>query len=96
MGPPADDGTGAGLLDTLHDRIESPADKLLRSIEPWSSYAVLPLFAAAKIAIFLASLIAGGLGALILWPRAETDEKPPDASQSSGAATRGSPAARPR
>lgn len=107
-------------LDTIHDRIESSADKLLRSIEPWSSYAVLPLFAlagigftmslfiagqafpsaadfaAAKIAIFLASLIAGGLGALILWPRAETDEKPPDASQSSGAATRGSPAARPR
>jgi NhaA family Na+:H+ antiporter len=25
-------------------------------------------YAAAKIAIFLASLVAGGLGALILWP----------------------------
>jgi NhaA family Na+:H+ antiporter len=28
---------------------------------------------AAKIAILLASLLAGGLGALILWPRAEAD-----------------------
>lgn len=146
-------------LDAIHDRIESPADKLLRSVEPWSSYVVLPIFAlanagvawsmgvfegqvrlisaitlglilgkpigivvaawlaartgiaakpdayswrqlcgagalggigftmslfiasvalpdkadyaAAKIAIFLASLIAGGLGVLILWPRQE-------------------------
>jgi NhaA family Na+:H+ antiporter len=146
-------------LDTIHARIESPADKLLRSVEPWSSYLVLPTFAlanagvvwsvdvfeghsrlilaitlglvlgkplgivlaawiavrvgiaekpeayswrqlcgagalggigftmslfiagmafpdqadyaAAKIAIFLASLIAGGLGVLILWPRRE-------------------------
>jgi NhaA family Na+:H+ antiporter len=28
-------------------------------------------YAAAKIAIFLASLIAGGLGVLILWPKCE-------------------------
>jgi NhaA family Na+:H+ antiporter len=28
-------------------------------------------YAAAKIAIFLASLIAGGIGALILWPKVE-------------------------
>jgi len=150
-------------LDVIHDRIESPASKLLRSIEPWSSYAVLPVFAlanagvvwsadvvaghaslmlaiilglvigkpvgivlaawlavragiatkpaaytwrqlsgagalagigftmslfiagqafpdaefaAAKIAIFLASLIAGGLGVLILWPREERAEEP--------------------
>jgi NhaA family Na+:H+ antiporter len=148
-------------LDAIHGRIESPADKLLRSAEPWSSYVVLPIFAlanagvawslgafegngrliaaivlglvagkpigivatawlavrsgiaekpdayswqqlcgagalggigftmslfiagvafpdrgayaAAKIAIFLASLIAGGLGFLILWPKRETD-----------------------
>lgn len=32
-------------LDALHERIESPADKLLRNLEPWSSYFVLPLFA---------------------------------------------------
>jgi NhaA family Na+:H+ antiporter len=35
-------------LDAIHDRIESPADKLLRSVEPWSSYFVLPLFALAN------------------------------------------------
>jgi NhaA family Na+:H+ antiporter len=148
-------------LDAIHARIESPADKLLRSVEPWSSYVVLPIFAlanagvawslgvfdgqvrlisaitlglilgkpigivvaawlavrtgiaakpdayswrqlcgagalggigftmslfiagvafqdeadyaAAKIAIFLASLVAGGLGVLILWPRPENE-----------------------
>jgi len=150
-------------LDAIHGRIESPADKLLRSVEPWSSYVVLPIFAlanagvvwslgalegqarlicaitlglvlgkpigivlaawlavfsgvaampdayswrqlcgagalggigftmslfiagvafpdpadyaAAKIAIFLASLIAGGLGVLILWSKPETNEE---------------------
>jgi NhaA family Na+:H+ antiporter len=149
-------------LDAIHARIASPADKLLRSVEPWSSYVVLPIFAlanagvawsldvfeghgqlmgaialglvlgkpigivsaawvavrsgiavkpdayswrqlcgagalggigftmslfiagiafpdpadyaAAKIAIFLASLIAGGLGALVLWPRPAPNE----------------------
>jgi NhaA family Na+:H+ antiporter len=35
-------------LDQIHDRIESPASKLLRSVEPWSSYVVLPLFALAN------------------------------------------------
>jgi NhaA family Na+:H+ antiporter len=35
-------------LDAIHDRIESPADKLLRSVEPWSSYLVLPVFALAN------------------------------------------------
>jgi NhaA family Na+:H+ antiporter len=148
-------------LDAIHERIESPADKLLRSVEPWSSYVVLPIFAlanagvawspgvlegnlrlicaivlglvvgkpigivtaawlavksglaekpvayswrqlcgagalggigftmslfiagvafpdsevyaAAKVAIFLASLVAGGLGVLILWPKQEAD-----------------------
>src|SRR3546814_11420122 len=34
-------------LDAIHDRIESPADKVLRSIEPWSRYAVRPRFALA-------------------------------------------------
>lgn len=149
-------------LDVIHDQIESPASKLLRSVEPWSSYVVLPVFAlanagvvlsfdvvqghpililaivlglvvgkpvgivstawlavrlgiatkpaeytwrqlwgagilagigftmslfiathafsadvasAAKIAIFLASFIAGGLGVLVLWPRAEATEE---------------------
>ncbi len=35
-------------LDAVHDRIESPAAKLLRAVEPWSSYIVLPLFALAN------------------------------------------------
>jgi NhaA family Na+:H+ antiporter len=42
-------------LDALHDRIESPADKLLRSVEPWSSYLVLPLFALANAGLALSS-----------------------------------------
>ena len=32
------------------------------------------IYAAAKIAIFLASLIAGALGVLILWPKAEVND----------------------
>jgi len=38
-------------LDTIHRRIESPADKLLRSAEPWSSYVVLPIFALANAGV---------------------------------------------
>jgi NhaA family Na+:H+ antiporter len=49
-------------LDAIHDRIESPADKLLRSIEPWASYAILPLFALANAGlVFSPSLMAGHL-----------------------------------
>ena len=42
------------MLDAIHDRIESPADKLLRSVEPWSSYLILPLFAFANAGLTLA------------------------------------------
>jgi Na+:H+ antiporter, NhaA family len=38
-------------LDTIHSRIESPADKLMRSVEPWSSYLVLPIFALANAGV---------------------------------------------
>lgn len=38
-------------LDTIHDRLESPADKLLRTVEPWSSYVVLPIFALANAGV---------------------------------------------
>jgi NhaA family Na+:H+ antiporter len=150
-------------LNTIHRRVESPADRALRTVEPWSSYFVLPIFAlanagvawslsvlagreylalaivlglvvgkpvgimvaarlavglgvaakpdayswrqlggagalagigftmalfiasaafpdpadyaAAKIAIFVASLVAGGLGVLILWPKAEAADE---------------------
>jgi NhaA family Na+:H+ antiporter len=47
-------------LDAVHDRIESPADKLLRGVEPWSSYFVLPVFALANAGLALsAHMIAG-------------------------------------
>ena len=35
-------------LDSIHDRIESPADRLLRRLAPRSSYLVLPVFALAN------------------------------------------------
>lgn len=40
-------------LDTIFDRIESPADKLLRTLEPWSSYFVLPIFALANAGVLV-------------------------------------------
>ena len=53
-------------LDAIHDRIESPADKLLRTIEPWSSYVVLPLFAFANAGVTWVPGILDGHGALML------------------------------
>ena len=69
-------------LDAIHDRIESPAGKLLRAIEPWSSYVVLPLFALANaglrwsaemlvgherlIAVTVLALVAGKFTGLLL------------------------------
>ena len=35
-------------LDAIHDRLESPADRMLRNVEPRSSYLVLPVFALAQ------------------------------------------------
>ena len=40
-------------LDAIHARVESPADKLLRSMEPWSSYVMLPVFALANAGVLL-------------------------------------------
>jgi NhaA family Na+:H+ antiporter len=53
------------VIDALHDRIESPAAKLLRGIEPWSSYFVLPLFALANAGLALSGVVVGGHGALV-------------------------------
>ncbi|HEX6173317.1 MAG TPA: Na+/H+ antiporter NhaA, partial [Candidatus Binatia bacterium] len=47
-------------LDAIHDRIESPASKLLRSVEPWSSYFVLPLFALANSGLDLSAVVLQG------------------------------------
>lgn len=53
-------------LDAIHDRIESPADKLLRSIEPWSIYAVLPIFALANAGVVWSPEVFTGRGRLML------------------------------
>jgi Na+:H+ antiporter, NhaA family len=53
-------------LDAIHDRIESPADKLLRSIEPWSSYLVLPLFAFANAGVLWSLSVVESREGLIL------------------------------
>ena len=54
-------------MDVIHDRIESPASKLLRSIEPWSSYIVLPLFALANAGVVYLSMCSKGTERLDLW-----------------------------
>jgi NhaA family Na+:H+ antiporter len=53
-------------LDAIHDRMESPADKLLRSVEPWSSYVVLPLFALANAGLVMSTTVLAGHASLIL------------------------------
>ncbi len=53
-------------LDAIHDRIESPADKLLRTVEPWSSYLVLPLFALANAGVMFSLDVIEGHGRLML------------------------------
>jgi len=53
-------------LDAIHDRIESPAAKLLRAVEPWSSYLVLPLFALANAGLVLSLGVVSGREALML------------------------------
>jgi NhaA family Na+:H+ antiporter len=52
-------------LDAIHARIESPADKLLRSAEPWSSYVVLPIFALANAGVVWSIDVFEGHGSLI-------------------------------
>ncbi len=42
-------------LDAVHDRLESPANRTLRAISPWSSFLVLPVFALANAGVVLAS-----------------------------------------
>jgi NhaA family Na+:H+ antiporter len=53
-------------LDAIHDRIESPASKLLRSVEPWSSYVVLPLFALANAGVVVSTGVIETHGPLML------------------------------
>jgi NhaA family Na+:H+ antiporter len=52
-------------LDAIHDRIESPASKLLRAVEPWSSYLVLPVFALANAGLVWSAGVVEGHGRLM-------------------------------
>ncbi|HET7753669.1 MAG TPA: Na+/H+ antiporter NhaA [Anaeromyxobacteraceae bacterium] len=52
-------------LDAIHDRIESPASKVLRSVEPWSSYVVLPVFALANAGVAWSAALMEGHGRLV-------------------------------
>lgn len=53
-------------IDAIHDRLESPADRLLRQVAPRSSYAVLPLFALANAGVAMSANVLGGHEALML------------------------------
>jgi NhaA family Na+:H+ antiporter len=52
-------------LDAIHDRLESPADRLLRNVAPRSSYLVLPIFALANAGVVVAAEVLGGHGRLM-------------------------------
>ena len=52
-------------LDAIYARMEAPADRLLRSVEPWSSYVVLPVFALANAGVAWSADVFQGQGRLI-------------------------------
>jgi NhaA family Na+:H+ antiporter len=52
-------------LDAIHARLDSPADQLLRLVEPWSSYFVLPIFALANAGVTFSPEVFQGNGRLI-------------------------------
>jgi Na+:H+ antiporter, NhaA family len=53
-------------LDAIHDRLESPADRLLRHAGARSSYLVLPLFALANAGVAISTDVLGGHESLML------------------------------
>jgi NhaA family Na+:H+ antiporter len=53
-------------LNAIHDRVESPADRALRTVEPWSSYFVLPIFALANAGVAWSLGVFEGRGSLTL------------------------------
>lgn len=53
-------------LDAIHDRLESPADRLLRHAGARSSYLVLPLFALANAGVVVAPSVLEGRQSLVL------------------------------
>jgi NhaA family Na+:H+ antiporter len=53
-------------IDAIHDRLESPADRMLRSFGPRSSYLVLPVFAFANAGVALDAAVLEGREPLML------------------------------
>jgi NhaA family Na+:H+ antiporter len=53
-------------LDAIHERLESPANRMLRQVAPRSSYVVLPLFALANAGVVLSATVLSGHGPLII------------------------------
>jgi NhaA family Na+:H+ antiporter len=53
-------------IDAIHDRLESPADRMLRSMGPRATYVVLPIFALANAGVVLSTDVLGGHEALML------------------------------
>ena len=53
-------------IDAIHDRLESPTDRLLRHVAPRSSYAVLPIFALANAGVALSVGVIDGHVPLML------------------------------
>jgi len=52
-------------LDAIFDRLESPADRMLRRFGPRSSYVVLPLFALANAGVVIGAGVVSGREALV-------------------------------
>ena len=53
-------------LDAIHDRLESPADRVLRIVSVRSSYVVLPVFALANAGVVVHSGVLDGYAPLVL------------------------------
>jgi NhaA family Na+:H+ antiporter len=53
-------------LDAIHERLESPADRMLRTVSLRSNYVVLPLFALANAGVALSLGVLSGHGPLIM------------------------------
>lgn len=53
-------------LDAIHDRLESPADRMLRNAAPRSSYLVLPIFALANAGVAISTDVFSQHGMLVL------------------------------
>ena len=53
-------------FDAIHDRLESPADRLLRFVSMRSNYVVLPVFALANAGVVMSTSMVQGHGRLML------------------------------